>query len=185
MQVALVAGPLHAGIEPPALPGLVSFVRRARRGEPACAGPCSSCGGSGVASGRRGILTWMSTCPSCRGTGIVEGVRLVRLVADEGAAEVGQLLTWARDNHLRTDVQLLVRNEGGPGWAVRWCDLDQRPLRRWRDHLVAREALAVLADLERGDVHVALHAARYDGRVAVAGLWNVRVADDGTLTTRH
>ena len=179
MQVIVTAGSLRAGLEAPLLVGLESFVRAPRRGEPSSAAPCPSCRGATVVSGRRGSLRWTSTCPRCGGRGEVVGVLLVRLVADEGSPDIAAILAWARGHRLRADIQMLLRDEHGPGWALTWSRPDGQPLRRWRDHLVAREALAVFVDHD--DIHVALHAVREDGRIVVAGLWNVRVADDGAL----
>ena len=115
MQVVVTAGSLRAGLEAPLLVGLESFVRAPRRGEPSSAAPCPSCRGATVVSGRRGSLRWTSTCPRCGGRGAVVGVHLARLVADEGSPDIAALLAWAREHRLRADVQMLLRDERGPG----------------------------------------------------------------------
>ncbi len=179
MQLVICAGPLCAGLVPPEVDGIESFVRPARTGEAAATGCCPTCSGSGVRTFRRRTLRCVSTCQTCTGSGSVEGMFLARVVGDEGSPAVMQFLAWAREHRVRTDVQMAVRDKRGAGWALAWRGLDSRPLRRWRDRLVAREALAIFVDQD--DVHVALHAVRDDGRVAIAGIWDVRMADDGAL----
>ena len=102
-----------------------------------------------------------------------------RLIADEGSPDIAALLAWSREHHVRTEVQMLVREEQGPGWSLTWIRPNGQPLRAWRGQPIAREALAVFVDHD--DVHVAFHAVRDDGRIVVAGIWDVRVADDGAL----
>jgi hypothetical protein len=181
MEVMICAGPLCAGLVPPEVDVIESFVRSARPGEAATKGRCPMCSGTGVRTFRRGFLRCQSLCPSCHGSGIATGVPLVRAVGEERSPNVTTLLAWAREHRVRTDIQMLLRDEARAGWALAWVGLDGRPLRRWRDRLIAREALAVFVDHD--DIHVALHAARDDGHIAVVGLWDVRL-DDGALVRR-
>ena len=179
MNVIVVAGPLAPSIDlPSGLEDVESLVRPARPGEWATTGRCPTCSGTGVREFRR-HLRCVSTCPTCSGSGSAEGVFLARVVEPEGSLAVMQFLAWAHEHRVRTDVKMALQDQRGPGWALAWRGLDGRPLRRWRDHLVAWEALAVFVD--HADVHVAFHAIRDDGRIVVAGLWNVRVADDGAF----
>ena len=184
MQIVVVAGPLPPGQAGPEFPHLERFVRRPRPGEASIEGPCPACSGAGTLARRAGRLRSFSSCDRCHGSGNVEGVHLVRLVADEGSRDVAALLAWAREHHLRADVQMLLHTSGGEGWELRWCSIDDRHLRQRRDQFVAHRALAVLVDLESADIHVALHVVREDGHIAVAGLWNVCLADDGALVRR-
>jgi hypothetical protein len=178
MHVVVCVGPLSAGLVPPKVDGIESLVRAARPGEVVSTGRCPSCCGTGVRTFRLGTLRCLSFCPSCRGSGIAEGAFRVRVVGEERSSHVTAVLAWAGEHRVRTDVGMLLRDERGPGWALRWCGLDERPLRRWRGRFVAHQALGVLVDHD--DIHVALHAVRDDGRVVIAGVWDVRIADDGT-----
>jgi len=183
MQLVTCAGPLAAGLPSPQIDGIVSFVRPARPGESAMMGRCPSCPGTGMRTFRYGGLRCLSSCPTCAGSGIAEGVFLARAVGDENSACVAALIDWAHHNHVHADVQMLVRDERGPGWSLSWCGVDDRPLRRWRGQPVAHHALGIFVDAiaDSVDGHIAVHAATVHGRVAVVGLWDFSLSPNGRL----
>jgi hypothetical protein len=167
MQIEVTVGPVPPGVEVPRFGGLSRILRPARSGEATVREPCPRCR-------RRRLRDPSTTCRSCGGTGMVQGVPLLRLTAPPSSGSATTLLAWAHENEIRTDVRLSVQATRGTDWSMGWTTPNGSMATTPNRPLVGHRLVAAM--IERGrqiEGHVAIHEARPDGSVQVAGLWDL------------